>query len=143
MDLCRELVRDGDMQSGVRGRDCDRGVRGVRRRQLVGIRRMQRVLHGGVRMGVQRGELHGDLRGRDAAGRGGTGIAAGLATTVRQDAGRGQGRRGHPRSATTETLLEATDAAHHAGSSAGGNAQGEVLLIMMNVTLFRFAGIGS
>jgi len=35
----------------------------------VGIRRMQWVLHGGVRMGVQRGELHGDLRGRDAAGR--------------------------------------------------------------------------
>ena len=43
----------------------------------------------------------------------------------------------------TGTLWAGTDAAHHAGSSAGGNAQGEVLLIMMNVTLFQFAGIGS
>ena len=68
MDVCRGLVRDGDVQPGVRGRDCDCGAGAVRRRQLVGIRRMQRVLHGGVRMGLQRGEMHGDLRRRDAQG---------------------------------------------------------------------------
>ena len=64
-------------------------------------------------------------RGMHAAGRGGTGSAGDLATAARQDAGRGKGRRGHPRSATTGTLWAGTDAAHHARSSAGGSARGE------------------
>jgi len=66
VDVCRGLVREEGVQTGVRGRDCDCGARAVRRRQLVGIQRMQRVMHGGLRMGLQRGEMHGDLRRRDA-----------------------------------------------------------------------------
>ena len=151
MGVCRGLVRDGDVQAGVRGRDCDCGARAVRRRQLVGIRRMQRVLHGGVRMGLQRGDVHGDLRRRDAqGGRGvrrrehgvgrwmqlrvqcgvgvcmwrGAGMWGGLATAARQDAGVANGRILRRRSATMATLWEATDAAHHARSSAAGSVQG-------------------
>ena len=64
--------------------------------------------------------------GFHAAGRCRTGHAGGLATSARQTAGRANGRRGRRSSATTGTVREATDAAHHAGSSAAGGVRGEI-----------------
>ena len=128
MDVCRGLV-DGDVQPGVWRWDCDCVARAVRQRQLVGIRRIHRVLHGGLRMGTQRGDVHGDLRRQDAQGGRETHLdgswnAGGLSTAAREDAG-------WP---TDDLLVEGvrqwqpcgrgTDAAHHARSSAAGNVQG-------------------
>jgi hypothetical protein len=115
-----------------------RGKRAVRQQQLVGIRRIHLVLHGGVRMGTQRWDVHGNLRRRDAQGgrevrrrehaSGYMWRGAGMRGACRQLRGRMQSRP------TDDLLVErvrqwqpcgrGTDAAHHARSSAAGNVQG-------------------
>ena len=135
--MFRGLV-DGDVQPGVWRWDCDCVARAVRQRQLVGIRRIHRVLHGGVRMGTQRGDVHGDLRRRDAQGGRGVRRREHASGCMWQGAGmRGACRqlRGRMRAWPTDDLLvegvrqwqpcgRGTDAAHHARSSAAGSVQG-------------------
>ena len=70
MDVHDSHVPDVVVQRRMRGRASCWG-RGVRRWKHVVVRRVQRGMHGGVRMGLLFWSLPRHLRGRDAQGGGG------------------------------------------------------------------------
>jgi hypothetical protein len=75
------------------------------------------------------------------AGRGGTGIVRVPQTLVKRDVEKATCLLGRAKSATMATLWEATDAAHHARSSAAGSVRGDMHLVQTFVVLFLIAAI--
>jgi hypothetical protein len=75
------------------------------------------------------------------AGHWATGIVRVPQTLVKRDVEKAICLRGRAKSATTRIVLEATDAAHHARSSAAGSVRGEMHLVQTYAVLFLTAAI--